>query len=114
MKALCIVLGGGGHARVLIDSLQASEAEAVLYGVLDADSSLRGQKILGVTVLGGDDLLPEMLKRGVNHFVIGLGSVGSSRKRARLFETGLSYNLKPLTVRHPSAICSRWAEVGVG
>jgi sugar O-acyltransferase (sialic acid O-acetyltransferase NeuD family) len=113
MKAICIVLGGGGHARVLIDCLRASEA-AVIYGVLDSDPALSNQNIMGVAVLGGDGLLPEVIERGVNQFVVGLGSVGNSRDRARLFELGLSYDLKPMTVRHPSVICSDWAQIGAG
>jgi sugar O-acyltransferase (sialic acid O-acetyltransferase NeuD family) len=110
---VCIVLGGGGHARVLIDSLQASEL-AVVHGVLDADRALWGQTLLGVPVLGGDDLLPEMSGRGVNHFAVGLGSVGDSRVRERLFEAGLAGGLKPLTVMHPSSVCSVWAKLGAG
>ncbi|MDT4969345.1 MAG: UDP-perosamine 4-acetyltransferase [Acidobacteriota bacterium] len=112
MKAICIVFGGGGHARVIIDSLQASEA-AEIYAVLDSDSSLHGRNIFGVPIWGYD-ILPELTERGVNHFVVGVGSVGSGNQRVRLFELGLSYNLTPLGVRHPSAICSRWAEVGPG
>jgi sugar O-acyltransferase (sialic acid O-acetyltransferase NeuD family) len=78
------------------------------------DSALHGQDIWGVKILGGDNLLPEMVRLGVTHFVVGLGSVGDSRARQHLFEMGLSSDLKPLTVKHPSAICSRWAEVGAG
>ena len=110
---MCIVLGGGGHARVLIDSLRASEL-AVLYGVLDADSALWGQSLLGVTVLGGDDLLPGLIAQGVTHYAVGLGSVGNSHVRQRLFEAGRACSLKPLTVMHPSAVCSVWAEIGSG
>jgi sugar O-acyltransferase (sialic acid O-acetyltransferase NeuD family) len=106
-------LGGGGHARVLIDSIQASEA-AVIHGVLDEDSSLWGQSILGVPVLGGDELLSGLKEHGVNHFAVGLGSIGNSHVRARLFEAGLNCSLKPLTVMHPSSTCSVWAEVGRG
>jgi sugar O-acyltransferase (sialic acid O-acetyltransferase NeuD family) len=113
MKVVCIVLGGGGHARVLINSMLVSEA-AFTYGVLDADRSLWGQNVFGVPILGNDDLLPELIEQGVNHFVVGLGSVGSNTLRARLFSVGLSWSLKPLTVRHPSTICSQWAEVGAG
>lgn len=112
-RPVCIVLGGGGHARVLIDSLQASEV-AVIHGVLDPNRSLWGETLLGVPVLGGDDLLPGLFEQGVTHFVVGLGSIGNSHLRARLFEAGLSRSLKPLTVMHPSAICSVWAKIGDG
>lgn len=109
----CIILGGGGHARVLIDCLRESGLVEI-EGVLDADSSRRGQKILDVPVLGDDDLLGELAAGGVTHFVVGLGGVGDNGPRRRLFEMGCSCRLTPLTVRHPSAMVSRWARIGPG
>jgi sugar O-acyltransferase (sialic acid O-acetyltransferase NeuD family) len=86
----------------------------LLHGVLDVDRSLWGQSLLGVPILGGDELLPQMIEQGVNHFAVGLGSMGDSRLREHLFEMGLAAALKPLTVMHPSSVCSKWAEVGAG
>lgn len=112
-KINCVILGGGGHAKVLIDALQMSGA-AVPYAVLDADPSRWGQSLWGVPILGGDDLLPGLKGRGIDYFTVGLGSVGDSRPRRRLFELGLSHHLKPLSVIHPSAVFSRWAKMGEG
>lgn len=109
----CVVLGGGGHARVLIDTIQAI-GSAKIIGVLDPDRSRWGQKLLGVPILGDDNLLPELLGHGVNSFVIGLGSTGNNRPRQRLFQFALSHHLEPLTVVHPHAIRSAWAKVGRG
>ncbi len=109
----CVILGGGGHARVLIDCIRESDL-AEIEGVLDPDSSLHGQKILDVPVLGGDELLGGMAAGGVTHFVVGLGGVGDNGPRRRLFELGCSCRLNPLTVRHPSAMVSRWASIGPG
>ena len=109
----CLILGGGGHARVLIDSLRAGEA-AIPAAVLDADRSLWGKDVLGVPVRGGDDLMPEFMRQGVQHFVVGVGGVADNEPRRRLFERAVACGLTPLTVRHPSAICSRWATVGAG
>jgi sugar O-acyltransferase (sialic acid O-acetyltransferase NeuD family) len=112
-EAVCVILGGGGHAQVLVDSMQLSGA-AIPHAILDGDRSRRGQTILGVPILGGDDLLPELVSRGVNCFTVGLGGIGDNRPRQRLFELGLSYGLEPLTVIHPTAICSQWVEIGSG
>jgi len=109
----CVILGGGGHARVLIDCIRESGL-AEIEGALDADSSLRGQKISDVPILGGDELLGGLAAGGVTHFVVGLGGVGDNGPRRRLFELGCSCRLIPLTVRHPSAIVSRWASIGPG
>lgn len=111
-KDLCVVLGGGGHARVLIDSLKANAA--AVYGVLDADRSLWGRDLMGVPILGGDEMLPELVQKGVIKFVVGVGAVGDNRIRRQLFEMGLAHGLKPLTVCHPSAVYSPWAQMGAG
>ena len=57
MSLPVIVLGAGGHAKVLIDALLASSA--VITGIVDPDLTLTGTKTLGVPVLGGDDVVSE-------------------------------------------------------
>ncbi len=109
---LCVVLGGGGHASVLIESLKASSIG--VYAVLDKDSSLWGCDLMGVPILGGDDLLPQLVREGVTRFVVGVGAIGDNRIRRQLFESGVAHGLRPLTVYHPSAICSVSAQVGAG
>ncbi len=110
----CLILGAGGHARVLIDALQAS-GMATPVALLDADRSLWGTTLLGVPVVGGDDRLSTLTKDGITHFLVGLGSVGDCRPRRRLYELGLAHGLRPLrALVHPSAVCSRWATVGEG
>ncbi len=109
----CLILGGGGHARVLIDGLLASGA-AVPVAVLDPDSAKQGGDIFGVPVQGGDEDIPALLAQGVRHFLVGLGGVRDNRPRARLFEMALAAGLSPLTFRHPRAVCSSRAQVGQG
>lgn len=45
-----LIIGGGGHTRVLIGMLKA--ANAPLHGILTADPSLVGEEIHGIEVLG--------------------------------------------------------------
>lgn len=113
MKALCVILGGGGHARVLIDTLRDSDTVAV-HGILDANRDLWGTTCLEVPILGGDDLLTQLVSEGVSLFTVGVGGVGDNGPRRRVFELGLSHRLTPLTVVHPSAVLSRRARIGAG
>jgi len=110
---VCVILGSGGHARVLIDCLQLSGA-AQIYGVLDPDRSRWGQNKLDVPIVGGDELLAEIKLRGVDCFAIGLGGTGDNRPRQKLFELAVSHGLQPLTIKHPTATASRWATIGEG
>ncbi len=109
----CVILGGGGHTRVLIDCLKTDRA-VVLVAILDRERARWGSDLMGVPVVGGDELLADLARRDVNCFVVGLGSTGDNRPRQRLFDLGLSHGLKPLIVKHPTAICSKWIEVEAG
>jgi sugar O-acyltransferase (sialic acid O-acetyltransferase NeuD family) len=113
MTPLCVIVGGGGHARVLIDCLRLSGA-ARIYGVLDPDRSRWGQNMLDVPIVGGDDLLAGLKAHGVDWFAIGLGGTGDNRPRRTLFELALSHGLRPLIVQHPTAIVSSHATIGEG
>jgi sugar O-acyltransferase (sialic acid O-acetyltransferase NeuD family) len=108
-----VILGGGGHGRVLIDSLRRSGLP-FSYMILDRDPSLWGKSVFGIPVIGGDDQLPKLVQEGAEYFLVGVGSTGDTKPRRRLFELGLSYKLKPLTVIHPTSVCSPMAEVGAG
>ncbi len=107
-KNISVILGGGGHARVLIDIMQ-SNGHPHLHAVLDPDQSLKGQDIFGIPVLGDDELLPDLVKVGVNSFIVGIGSTKDNSDRYRLFELGNSYKLRPITVMHSRAVTSKRA-----
>jgi sugar O-acyltransferase (sialic acid O-acetyltransferase NeuD family) len=108
-----VILGGGGHARVLIESLQ-DDPSCQLVGILDPDLSLHGSFIYDIQVLGDDTFLKGLVNEGLNAFIVGLGSIGSTISRQRLYLFGLSYHLIPLNVQHPTAFCSFYARLGQG
>lgn len=110
---LCVIIGGGGHARVLIDSLQMSNA-GIAHAILDGNPSLWKTELQGIPIVGGDDRLEDMKHQGVTHFVIGVGGTGDHQPRKRLFDMAVGAGLEPLTIRHPSAVCSTWAKIGGG
>ena len=109
----CLIVGGGGHARVVIDCLRASRA-AQPVAIVDADRALWGTRVLEVPVIGADELLPQLKRQGIRTFVVGLGGTGDNEPRRRLFELSLGHGLTALTVRHPSSVCSVWAYIGAG
>ncbi|MDH4455362.1 MAG: NeuD/PglB/VioB family sugar acetyltransferase [Verrucomicrobiota bacterium] len=107
----CILIGGGGHGRVLLEAVQL-QRPGVLVGVLDSQPGLI--EVCGVQVLGGDELLPELMQLGFTHFVIGVGSVKSCARRAALHAEALKHGLVALTVIHPAAWIALSAEIGGG
>jgi sugar O-acyltransferase (sialic acid O-acetyltransferase NeuD family) len=109
----CVILGAGGHARVLIECL-GFDSNVVIAGILAPLPHLKGESICDIPVLGNDDLLGELHQRGVRHFVVGVGGTGDNRPRKKLFEIALNCSLAALTVKHPTAIISASAAHGEG
>jgi sugar O-acyltransferase (sialic acid O-acetyltransferase NeuD family) len=108
-----VLLGGGGHAKMLIEIIRL-QGGVRLAGILDADRGKWGSRVMGVPVLGGDDLLPSLVSEGTTHFAVGLGSIKDTTPRHRLFELGIAGGMRPLTLVHPSSIVSPDAVVGEG
>lgn len=108
-----IGLGAGGHAKVVLDILQQLPGHT-LVGLLDRDSGLHGNQVLGVPVLGSDDLLPALRSEGITHFFVGVGAVGGSALRAKLYEWGIAQGLSPVSAIHPRATVAASAVLGPG
>ena len=106
-------LGAGGHAKVVIEILRSHKSYE-LIGLLDPKPELQGRSVLGVPVLGDDDLLSALKRDGICHFFVGLGSIGDTRPRQRLFELALQHGMKPVDAVHLQAIISPSAELGEG
>jgi UDP-perosamine 4-acetyltransferase len=106
-------LGAGGHAKVIIEILKADDRYD-LVGCLEPAPSRVGESVLGVPILGDDDLLGELVEQGVSHFFVGAGHVRDGSTQRRLFELGSAAGLAPVTVIHSAAIVSPSATVGRG
>ena len=101
------MLGAGGHAKVVIDSLRASGFEVA--GVLDADPSPR--TVAGAPVIGADDALERLRSEGLAHAFVALGGNGLRAKLgARLRASGYAL----VNAVHPSAVLSPSAVIREG
>ena len=113
MSIKAIGLGAGGHAKVVIEIIRLMDTVDIV-ALLDKDSKLHGKKLLGIPVLGDDSALNDMREKGITHFFIGLGSVGDSSTRKRLFEQARAIGLQPVDAIHPGSEMSASARVGEG
>ena len=110
---LVVGLGAGGHAKVVIDILRACGA-CELVGLLDPRDDLQGTKVLGVPVLGDDDMLVELAGQGIGHFFVGLGTTGDVGPRRRLYDMAVGLGMHAVDAIHPSAVVSPSAAYGSG
>jgi UDP-perosamine 4-acetyltransferase len=103
-----VVIGAGGHAAVLIELLRAAALYSII-GVVDPD--LSQSDVLGVPLIGGEDLLPALRQNGVASAVVALGS---NRLRQAIGDrlVGWRFSLPPIV--HPTAFVSPSATLGEG
>ncbi len=107
----CILIGGGGHGRVLLETLE-QQRPGVVVGILDSRPSLK--HVADVPVLGGDEMLRRLKDLHFTHFVIGVGSSQSCLVRAELYLAARKAELEPLGVVHPQAFVSHQSEMAAG
>ena len=100
-----ILLGGGGHAKVLIDLVNTSGQFEIL-GILATQLEI-GTKVLNVPVLGGDDLLPELFSKGIKNVCVAIGSVKDNTRRRNLFDKVKQMGFLVPYLLHPQAIISK-------
>ncbi len=104
------VYGASGHGKVVADILLTSRS-ASLAGFVDDRQELTGTKVLGLPVFGtGEWLLEEARK---SHNAVALG-VGNNQTRQLLAERCSLWGVEILTLVHPTATVSRFAELGRG
>lgn len=102
-----VVVGAGGHARVVMDALLCSADDQNSYVFADDDVALHGAKILGVAVLGAS---AQLIQVGTRFHV----AVGANRTREMLFHRFVDVGGVPFTVTHPSSCVSQFANLSEG
>lgn len=98
-----LVLGSGGHGKVVADAARCAGFE--VRGFLDDDEAKAGTKILGLDVLGGLGSLV-----GTQHAVaLGIGDNEVRESLAKVLR-GQGVRLPPIV--HPRAVVAESAELG--
>ncbi|MBN1670923.1 MAG: NeuD/PglB/VioB family sugar acetyltransferase [Kiritimatiellae bacterium] len=113
MRTQVVGIGAGGHARVVLDILGALPWVQVV-GLVDNDPSLFDTRVSGVPVLGPDAILGELHREGVRAAFIGVGSVGDTSLRIRLYEMARALGFEIVPAIHQGACVSAAAELGAG
>jgi sugar O-acyltransferase (sialic acid O-acetyltransferase NeuD family) len=110
-KLPLLVLGGGGHARVLIETMRANGCS--IMGIADPALAPTARGPGGAPVLGGDEILGG-LKADEVLLVNGVGSVASMAARDDLYRRGRERGFRFASVIHASAIVSPSARLAEG
>jgi UDP-perosamine 4-acetyltransferase len=100
-----IVIGAGGHAKVVIESLRAAGRQ------VDYCVATEGADCVGVKVLHGNGQLKKLRKKG---YVQAIVAIGSNIIRAEMAAWVLDAGYELITVISPHAVVSPSARLGKG
>jgi UDP-perosamine 4-acetyltransferase len=103
-----VVIGGGGHAKVVLDVLRATPG-LMIIGIIDP--ARKGLRVMDTPVLGGDELLPSLHAEGVTAAFV---AIGDNRQRQQIAASLRQAGFELPAIRHPSAIVSPSARIGAG
>lgn len=107
-----ILLGGGGHAKCVIEAMQLSGKYSPCC-VLDIKERV-GEKVLEVAITGPDSDLPAYYGRGIKLCFVALGSTGNPERRIALWDQAEKAGFDFPAIIHPSAAVSAHSVLGRG
>lgn len=113
-----ILVGGGGHCKVVIDAIRSSGSFEVV-GIVDAEKDIGGI-IEGVKVIGRDADLPKIFQGGAVAAFVTVGSLGDTSLRKKIIQTLKAIGFDFPVIVHttaqvaPSAILESGAFVASG
>ena len=108
MASDLVVLGSGGHAKVIIEAVRARSPDRHIV-LLDDNAEATDRTVLGIPVSGPRTWLASNLPGAP----VALG-IGDNRARLAVLEWLLSQGREVETVIHPSAIVGATVEIGPG
>lgn len=112
MKRPVIVIGAGGHARVVIDTLETTDQYRIA-GIVDKQLPV-GDTCCGYPVLGNDDALPGLYREGITDAAIGVGAFSDNRRRKELFTRVKALGFHIPNIIHPSVVMMKSVTLGEG
>lgn len=104
MENKILLIGGGGHCKSIIDSLQnPNQYDGI--GIIDKKENI-GNELSGIKIIGCDDDLAALHQQGYHYAFMSLGSIGDSSNRVRLFTMIEKLGFIIPNIIDPSAILS--------
>jgi sugar O-acyltransferase (sialic acid O-acetyltransferase NeuD family) len=112
-KQKIVIIGAGSEGRIVLDALTEAGEHRRVVGFLDAFEVCRDRLpvLMGFPVLGGAGEIGSLRKKGVSGVVI---AFGDNVRRGKLAELALAAGYELVSVRPPSAVVARSAEIGAG
>lgn len=109
MKEKVVLIGAGGHAKVIIDILNQNGNYEII-GCLDKSYREKG-KILGCDVIGDDSMIPKLYSRGIKKAFVALGD---NKLRHRISKNLISRGFSLVNAISEKSYIARSVRLGSG
>lgn len=106
-----VIVGAGGHGTVVADAACAAGHDVL--GFVDVDPTRHGTLVLGLPVLGGDEVVFDRDAADLC-LVSGIGSTGGTSMRQAIHERFAARGYRFATVVHPAATVADGVSLGDG
>ena len=106
-----IIVGGGGHAKVIISILKKLDC----FNIFGYTDKIDNGRILGIKYLGNDDNLKFLFQEeNVKNAVIGLGQIKNSSKRKYIYKRLSIIGFNFPSIISPNCIVNEEIRIGKG
>jgi len=105
-----VVIGGGGHAKVIISILKKIDTYEIV-GYTDVENI---GEILGVKYRGNDSVLKYLYKNGIKNAVLGLGFIESNKKRKNVLKEISNIDFNYPAIISNNAVINEDVTTGMG
>jgi len=110
-KKKIVLIGGGGHCKVVISILKKLD-NFEIAGIVDNYKA--ASFISGIKIIGADDDLRDIYKNGIHDALITVGSTKDNIKRYRLFNMAREIGYKFPVIISPEAIVDESVRIDEG
>ncbi len=107
-----VLLGAGGHCKVIIDAI-CSTGLYKIAGVVDLNCNYKS-KILGIPVIGNDDILPKIFDSGIKNAFVAIGSISDCSLRKKLCKKVKQIGFRLPVISHTKSVIANDVQIGEG
>jgi len=108
MNNKLIIIGAGGHAKVIIDIFKSMKKYEIV-GVTSSDTSKKA--ISGIPILGDDSILNDLFKQGVKNAFV---AIGDCKLRNKIFDNACKIGFNLVNAISPATNISSTVKIGSG
>ncbi len=111
MKENILIIGGGGHAKVIISILKRNDA----YNIIGYTDKINKGTLLGIKYLGTDTVLSKFYKENIcRKAILGVGQVLNNNFRQKVIKNILEIGFNFPAIISNTAIVNEDVEIGNG